>query len=607
MGIQRVVGAVAVLAGVSTRAVHAVTVNPLPAPVSISWGSSGARAFDGQNCQLIGSPNQIVSDAWERAYQAIQLRWVPQAVEAPIASFAPFPTAGAASSASKVRRESTTLTSVTVQVGDGAAPLQHGVDESYTLDIRDGSQTVSISANTTWGALHALTTLQQLVISDGHDGLVVEQPVSIQDGPRYPHRGLMIDSGRNFLSVSKIQEQIDGMALAKLNVLHWHLVDSQSWAVELASAPAMTLDAYSTREIYSQTALTQLVAYAGARGVRVIPEIDMPGHASSGWRQIDPDIVACEDSWWSNDNWPLHTAVQPNPGQLEILNPNTYTAVSAVYHEVASLFSDDFFHVGGDEIHPNCYNFSALTTAWFAANASRTYDDLFQYWVDQALPIFKSNSTPASRRLIMWEDVVVGAEKAHDVPKDTILQTWNGGLDNIKNLTRAGYDIIVSSADWFYLDCGLGGWVGNDPRYDVQTNPDAATGTPNFNYGGGGGSWCAPYKTWQRIYAYDFTTNLTQEEAGRVLGVEAPLWSEQVDDQNLSQKFWPRAAALAELAWSGNRNAEGHKRTTELTQRILNFREYLVALGVGASPLMPKYCLQHPHACDLYYDQTILH
>jgi hexosaminidase len=99
---------------------------------------------------------------------------------------------------------------------------------------------------------------------------------------------------------------------------------------------------------------------------------------------------------------------------------------------------------------------------------------------------------------------------------------------------------------------------------------------------------CAPYKTWQRIYDYDFTANLTAAEAKLVIGVTAPLWSEQSDDTTISSKMWPRAAALAELAWSGNKNAAGKKRVTELTQRILNFREYLVRLGVGAAPLMPK-------------------
>ncbi|CZT13395.1 probable beta-N-acetylhexosaminidase [Rhynchosporium agropyri] len=582
MGFNYVAQLIAISVAVSAGSSNAVAVNPLPAPISITWGTSGPRAFNGRNLELKGSTNTIVSDAWDRAYEAIGLHWTSQATEAPAGTFAPFPTATAR------KRGSTTLNSVTVQIADTNALLQHGVDETYTLDITDSSQTVNIKAETIWGVLHAFTTLQQIVISDGNGGLMVEQPVSIKDGPLYLYRGIMIDSGRNFISLKKIFEQIDGMALSKLNVLHWHLVDSQSWAVQLTSMPSMTLDAYSQREIYSKNDIKDVIKYATARGVRVIPEIDMPGHSASGWKQIDPAIVACADSWWSNDNWPSHTAVEPNPGQLEILNPNTYKAVAKVYTELSSMFSDNFFHVGGDEVQKGCYNLSITTTEWFAANKSRTYDDLLQHWVDNALPIFKAPAIK-NRRLVMWEDVAIGSPKAHT------------------KLTSTGYDVIVSSSDWFYLDCGNGGWVGNDPRYSVQSNPDVGTGTPNFNYGGGGGSWCAPYKTWQRIYDYDFTANLTTAEAKHVIGVTAPLWAEQVDDQVISQKFWPRAAALGELAWSGNKNSKGQKRTTELTARILNFREYLVTLGVGAAPLMPKYCLQHPHACDLFLDQTALY
>jgi hexosaminidase len=209
----------------------------------------------------------------------------------------------------------------------------------------------------------------------------------------------------------------------------------------------------------------------------------------------------------------------------------------------------------------------------------------------------------------MWDDVKLSPQSAATgtVPKDIVIQAWNNGLENIFNLTRDGYRVIVSSSDFMYLDCGYGGWVGTDPRYNVMTNPNKTDGTPNFNYGGGGGSWCAPYKTWQRIYDYDFTQGLSETQKSLVQGAIAPLWAEQVDDVVVSQKMWPRAAALAELVWSGNRDSEGNKRTTELTQRILNFREYLVASGVQASPLMPKFCLQHPHECDLYLDPKALH
>ncbi|KAL4802961.1 glycoside hydrolase superfamily [Aspergillus unguis] len=592
--------------------VAAVKVNPLPAPRHISWGSSGPRSLsdDVSLRSEQDTDDSILTNAWCRTWETItSLEWVPQGVEAPISSFEPFPTATPSpSSDAKAKRDSVKradvpIKYVDVDVEDWEADLQHGVDESYTLETRNGSDTIDITAKTVWGALHAFTTLQQLVISNGHGGLIIEQNVQIRDAPLYPYRGIMIDTGRNFISAKKTKEQLDGMALSKLNVLHWHLDDTQSWPVEIDAYPEMIKDAYSARETHSHEDLRDVVAYARARGIRVIPEVDMPAHSASGWQQVDPEIVACANAWWSNDNWPLHTAVQPNPGQLDIINPKTYDVVRDVYEELSGIFTDDWFHVGGDEIQPNCYNFSTYVTEWFEEDPSRTYNDLMQYWVDKAVPIFKNVSE--SRRLVMWEDVVLNTEHADDVPKDIVMQTWNNGLENIDKLTEQGYDVVVSSADFLYLDCGHGGYVTNDDRYNVQVNPDP--NTPNFNYLGMGGSWCAPYKTWQRIYDYDFTANLTDSQAEHVIGATAPLWSEQVDDVNVSNMFWPRAAALAELVWSGNRDAHGNKRTTLFTQRILNFREYLLANGVMAATVVPKYCLQHPHACDLNYDQTAIH
>lgn len=583
----------------------AVSVNPLPAPREITWGSSGPKPIAGELAlrTKTDTDDEILADAWDRAWDSvIRLRWVPAATEAPISSFQPFPTPTPGGH-KPVKRSSTSLQFVKVHVEDPEADLQHGVDESYTLDVKEDSDSISITAKTVWGALHAFTTLQQLIIFDGHGGLIIEQPVSIKDSPLYPYRGIMLDTARNFISLPKIFEQLEGMALAKLNVFHWHIDDSQSWPIWIDSYPEMVRDAYSPREIYSRNDIRHIVSFARARGIRVIPEIDMPSHSSAGWKRVDPEIVTCIDSWWSNDEWPLHTAVEPNPGQLDIINNKTYEVVRNVYNDLSDIFPDHWFHVGGDEIQPNCFNFSTHVTNWFAEDPSRTYNDLLQYWVDHAVPIFQEYSK--ERRLIMWEDVVLSVEHAHDVPKNIVMQSWNNGLEYISNLTARGYDVIVSSSDFMYLDCGHGGFVTNDVRYNVMSNPDQKNA--NFNYGGIGGSWCAPYKTWQRIYDYDFTLNLTEAQAKHVIGATAPLWTEQVDDVTVSSMFWPRAAALAELVWSGNRDANGNKRTTLLTQRILNFREYLVANGVQAQALVPKYCLHHPHACDLYRDQSALH
>lgn len=580
--------------------VKAVEVNPLPAPTTIEWGSSGPITIAPYMTLSTQGWNPTLNDAFQRMMSAVKINWTPAAIDGPVPSFAPFPTGIQGESIEK-REWQSPVYQVNVNVKDQHADLQLGVDESYTLDLKQGSSHIDINANTIWGAMHAFTTLQQLIISNDKNQLVIEQPVHISDKPLYQHRGLMMDTGRNFISKKKLMQQIDVMALSKLNVFHWHLDDTQSWPIQMKVYPQMVKDAYSQREQFSHQDIQDIVSYAKARGVRVIPEVDMPSHSSSGWSQVDPKVVACTTSWWSNDNWELHTAVEPNPGQLDIMYEGTPDIVKNVYNELSSLFQDHVFHVGGDEIQTGCYNFSAPTMEFLAKG--HDYHDVMQHWVDTMFPIFEKQP---NRRLMIWEDTITNAEThAHNVSKNVIVQAWNNGIDNVKTLTSQGYDVVVSSSDFLYLDCGYGGWVSNDPRYDVMFNPDPSGATDSFNYGGNGGSWCAPYKTWQRIYDFDFTDTLTSDEAGHILGAEACLWSEQVDDSVVAVKLWPRGAALGELLWSGNKDPKtGLKRTTGMTQRILNFREYLIALGYDASPLMPKYCAQNPHACDLYYNQT---
>lgn len=596
---------------------EAVKVDPLPAPRSIQWGNSGPKHFE-NHVWLSGARDDIVRDAWNRAWRTMtELKWVPAVVEAPMPEFPPFPTDPAIPIEKRHRGDDDDddddvrlhgrhhgrphIKKVNVDVKDYKAKLDHGVDESYTLKISEQSDSIDITAETVWGALHAFSTLQQIVIAGDNGNLMVEQPVTIEDAPLYPVRGFMFDTARNFLSVKKILAQLDTMALSKLNVLHWHITDTQSWPIEIHAYPEMTKDAYSKKKTYSHDDVRKIIQYAHARGIRVIPEIDTPSHCSSGWKQIDPELVACGDSWWSNDVWEFHTAVQPNPGQLDPAYEPVYEVLENVYKELTGLFTDNWFHVGGDELRSNCYNMSQHVRDWFAEDNSRDFNDLLQMWVDKTLPIFQDKK---ERRIVMWEDILLSeVMHAKEVPKNVIMQSWNQGLTHLKMLTSQGYDVIVSSADFFYLDCGQGGYVGNDPRYNEMENPNT-DGSFSFNYGGPGGSWCAPYKTHQRIYNYDFTDGLTDEEQKHIMGAIAPLWAEQVDDVTLEMKLWPRGGALAELVWSGNMDSKGQKRTTELTSRILNYREYLVALGVGATALQPEYCLQNPHHCDMAYNQT---
>ncbi|KAK3814978.1 MAG: putative beta-N-acetylhexosaminidase naga [Benniella sp.] len=598
---------------------EAVKVNPLPAPRTINWATSGPVKVD-NNFKIVGPKHDILSKAYVRHANLIKKeRWVPQTWEKPIPEFPPFPQlskrADGEDEPVEALGKKATLKTVNVVVEDLKADLQHGVDESYTLDITAAGKG-TLKAKTVWGALNGLQTLNQIIISDGRD-LVIEQPVHIEDAPKYPHRGVMYDTSRNFFPLPSLKRQIDALAYSKLNIFHWHITDTQSWPVEIKKHPQMIKDAYSPREVYTQKDIKELIRYGRERGVRVYPEVDMPGHSALGWAQVDPKAVTCADSWWDNDGWTHHSAVQPNPGQLDIAYPGTYPLIKDVYSELANVFTDDLFHVGFDELQRYCYNYSSYSMDWFKNNPGKGYSDFAQMYVDQALPIFRDRP---GRRLVMWEDSVLSHDfAANSIPKDVIMQSWNNGVANIKALAKSGYDIIVSSADFFYLDCGHGGYVTNDPRYNVNEPPElpkaiqkafdenpSAYSPTTVNYGGAGASWCAPYKSWQRIYNYDFTAGLTEAEAKHVIGGEAAMWSEQADETVIDSKVWPRAAALAENLWSGNRGADGYKRTTLLSARIQDFRERLVSRGVLAAPLVPKYCLKNPHHCDLFRNQTAL-
>lgn len=532
-------------------------VDPLPAVQHITWYNDTVIEIN-TNLLIADCPSPVVQLAFIRAISTIEkLMWSPYPHS--ISDYATGPMIESSR--------------VTIQVDDADADLQLGVDESYNLTITP--KNITIHAATTWGALHSLTTLQQLVVYSQDGRFLIPLSVEIVDKPNFPHRGVMIDSARNFLTVKSILDQIDIMALVKMNSLHWHLVDTQSWPLALESYPEMIQDAYSPEEVYSKSDIKYVIDYARSRGVRIIPEIDMPGHARAGWRKVDPSIVECADAFWTD------AAVEPPPGQLNITSNRTYEVITNLYNELSELFIDNYFHVGNDELQVKCFPQLELQNS--------TVVQLLSHYLDEALPIFFNIP---ERKLIMWDDILLSTVSVPKLPPNITLQVWHEPT-GIKNLTSRGYDVIVSLYDFLYLDCGYAGFVTNDPRYAESD------GNIEFN-NGQAGSWCGPYKSYQRIYVFDILANLTESEQKHVLGAEAPLWSEQVDSTVITSKIWPRVAALAESLWSGNKDAKGNHRTYEFTKRIFNFREYIVKMGYDASPLAPKYCIMNPHACDLF-------
>ncbi|XP_020257132.1 beta-hexosaminidase 2-like isoform X1 [Asparagus officinalis] len=484
--------------------------------------------------------------------------------------------------------------SLSLSIRDDKSPLQHGVDETYSLRINTNG-TAYLQAETVWGAMHGLETFSQLVYVIDNE-LMVPADIYIEDGPIFPHRGVLLDTGRNYFAPRDIMRLIRAMSYNKLNVFHWHVTDSHSFPIVLPSEPELAnKGSYGSKMQYSPAVVRAIVEYGMSHGVRVMPEIDTPAHTGS-WAGAYPDIITCEDTFWlpSGSDWVDRLAAEPGTGQLNPLNPQTYEVVNNMIKDTVSLFPENFFHAGADEVTPACWKTDPSIQKFLSNNS--TLNEILELYINRTYPYIRSHN----RTVVYWEDVLLDSAIHVDestLPKETtILQSWNNGSNNTKRIVSAGYRAIVSSADFYYLDCGHGAFMGNDSRYDKQLGDDE--GVP-FNYkGGSGGSWCGPFKTWQRIYSYDITHGLREEEAKLVIGGEVALWAEQADPTVMDAMIWPRASAMAEVLWSGNRDENGNKRFAEAIDRLNEWRYRMVGRAIGAEPLQPLWCVRNPGMCN---------
>ncbi|WVZ00760.1 hypothetical protein V8G54_026829 [Vigna mungo] len=469
---------------------------------------------------------------------------------------------------------------LTLVVQDPDAGLVHGVDESYTLSVLPYS--AILTAKTTWGAIRGLETFSQLAW--GRPSCVAVG-VRVWDSPLYAHRGITLDTSRNYYPVKDLLRTVEAMSMNKLNVFHWHLTDSQSFPLVLPSESSLAeKGAYASHMVYTPEDVKTIVEFGLDHGVRVLPEIDAPGHTGS-WALAYPEIVTCANMFW----WPTSgdvLAAEPGTGHLNPLNPKTYQVLKNVIRDTTTLFPETFYHSGADEIIPGCWKTDPTIQKYLSDGG--TLNQVLEKFINNTLPFILS----LNRTVVYWEDVLLD-ETVHVsstiLPKEhVILQTWSNGHNNTKRIVSLGYRTIVSSSDFYYLDCGHGDFVGNNSAYDQQNGDDKDNG----------GSWCGPFKTWQTIYNYDIAYGLNEEEAKLVLGGEVALWSEQSDSTVLDARIWPRTSALAESLWSGNKDEKGVKRYAEATDRLNEWRSRMVSRGIGAEPIQPLWCVRNPGMCN---------
>jgi len=369
-----------------------------------------------------------------------------------------------------------------------------GEDESYTLDVSpDGAR---IQATAAAGVLHGLETFSQLVAPSA-DGFAVPG-IHIEDRPRFPWRGLMLDVSRHWMPLAVIERNLDAMAAVKLNVFHWHLSDDQGIRVESKRFPKLQ-QLGSDGHFYSQEEIRQVVAYARDRGIRVVPEFDIPGHTQS-WLAAYPELAAAPPPGGAYEigrTWGVYEPV------LDPTREETYRFLDAFLSEMAALFPDSYFHIGGDEVRATQWDASPAIQAFTRKHKLDGAHGLQVYFNQRIQKILEKNR----KIMIGWDEIL-----HPDLPSTIVIQSWRG-QKSLADAAREGRRGILSSG--YYLDhlSPAGQHYAVDPL-------------------GGEASGLSP------------------EEAARVLGGEACMWTEYVNAETVDSRIWPRAAAIAERLWS---------------------------------------------------------
>ena len=327
-------------------------------------------------------------------------------------------------------------------------------NESYQLQI--STEQIRLDAPSSTGVLYGLMTLSQLISCDGNSCQLPQ--LKISDKPRFRWRGLLLDSARRFIPLADIRRTLDGMAAAKLNVLHWHLTDDQGWRIESEAYPKLHQLA-SQGQFYTKQQVRELVAYAAARGIRVVPELDVPGHASAIGMAY-PELLAWPDAMLDK------TGVQPLPPErrfgvfapvLDLSNAATWQFIQALVTEWRQLFPDPYLHIGGDEVKAD-YWLANSKIKQLMQQQSLADGHALQAWFNQQLAALLKQQ---QRRMIGWDETL-----HPQLPKNTVVQSWQG-QDALGAAVRAGHPALLSAG--FYLD------MPQSAAYHAQNDPVAVT------------------------------------------------------------------------------------------------------------------------------------
>ncbi len=363
-------------------------------------------------------------------------------------------------------------------------------DESYTLTVSESG--IIIDSETDMGALRGLETFLQLLNADA-DGYYFHAVV-IKDSPRFAWRGLLIDVGRHFMPVDVIKRNLDAMAAVKLNVLHWHLSEDQGFRVECKAFPKlheMGSDGY----YYTQDQIRDILKYADDRGIRVMPEFDMPGHVSS-WMVGYPELASAPGPYEISRRWGvMDPAMDPT-------KESTYNFLDRFFREMTGLFPDEYFHIGGDENNGKQWNANWEIRRFMEQNDIPDNHALQSYFNKRILELL----TKYNKKMVGWDEIF-----QPDLPTNIVIHSWRGKQAMV-DAARRGYQSILSNG--YYIDLIR----PTDHHYLNDPIPEDSP--------------------------------LTDREKGLILGGEATMWAEYISHETIDSRIWPRTAAIAERFWS---------------------------------------------------------
>jgi hexosaminidase len=403
-----------------------------------------------------------------------------------------------------------------VRTSGPSAPVQKlEEDESYKLEI--SSAGITLTAPTPLGTLHGLQTFLQLVRVTPR-GFTVPS-VTIDDKPRFPWRGLMIDSGRHFIPLPVIETNLDAMEAVKLNVFHWHLSEDQGFRAESKVFPLLQ-EKGSDGLYYTQDQIRYVIEYARDRGIRVVPEFDMPAHATS-WFVGYPDLASGKGPYQIERHWGVFDPA------MDPTRESTYAFLNRFIGEMSELFPDHYFHIGGDECNGKEWDRNPRIQQFMRTHHIKDNAAL------QAMFTERVQKLVAAHHKVMegWDEVL-----QPDTPKDVVIQSWRG-RESLLDAAKRGYRSLLSSG--YYIDLNQSA----EEHYLVDPLEGIAD-------------------------------KLTPEQISNILGGEATMWSEFVDGEMIDSRIWPRTAAIAERLWSPQqvRNVDSmYARMALIAQKLQSY------------------------------------